>query len=247
MSLLEVIDVQKNYGADVVIQDINMQLNEGELVCLLGVSGVGKTTLFNVIAGLYVPDQGHVLLNGKTINGTPGHISYMLQKDLLLPYKTVLQNLMLPLILRGHSKAEARAEVLRHLPQFGLEKTEMKYPQQLSGGMRQRAALLRTYFASEGVLLLDEPFSALDTITKSSMHRWFMELMQRISLSSIFITHDIDEAVLLADRIYILSGKPGQISHEIQINVPRPRPADFSYTETFLEYKRLVRDALGLS
>lgn len=246
MRLLEVKNVQKNYGDDVVIRNINMHLDEGELVCLLGVSGVGKTTLFNVISGLYQPDRGEVFLKGEAITGHPGHISYMLQKDLLLPYKTVLQNLMLPLTLKGMPKEEAKAEALKHLPDFGLEATAAKYPHQLSGGMRQRAALLRTYFASEGVVLLDEPFSALDTLTKSTMHAWFLDLMERISLSSIFITHDIDEAVLLADRVYILSGVPGEITSEIRIDVPRPRQIDFTYTEEFLHYKRQIRNAIGL-
>lgn len=246
MRLLEVKSIQKNYGDEPVIKDIDLHLNEGELVCLLGVSGVGKTTLFNVIAGLYQPDQGSIYLKGKDITKQAGHISYMLQKDLLLPYKTILQNLMLPLQLKGIRKATAREEVVRQLAVFGLEETVEKYPHQLSGGMRQRAALLRTYFASEGVMLLDEPFSALDTLTKSTMHAWFIDLMERLSLSSIFITHDIDEAVLLADRVYILSGKPGQISAEIKIDLPRPRQIDFAYSETFLDYKREIREALGL-
>lgn len=246
MKLLEVKAVQKNYGDEVVIKDINLHLNEGELVCLLGVSGVGKTTLFNVIAGLYQPDHGSIYLKDEEITKQAGHISYMLQKDLLLPYKTIQQNLALPLRLKGIKKAAARDTVLQHLPAFGLEATAEKYPHQLSGGMRQRAALLRTYFASEGVILLDEPFSALDTLTKTAMHSWFLELMEGLSFSSIFITHDIDEAVLLADRVYILSGKPGQISAEIKIDIPRPREIDFTYTEAFLHYKKEIREALGL-
>ncbi len=246
MAILEVINVRKNYGEQIVIRNIDMHLGEGELVCLLGVSGVGKTTLFHVISGLYTPDEGKVFLHDKDISGQPGQISYMLQKDLLLPYKTILKNVSLPLILRGENKDSAEKKALKLLPDFGLEGTESKYPHQLSGGMRQRAALLRTYFASHGVVLLDEPFSALDTITKASMHSWFLDLKERIKLSAIFITHDIDEAILLADRIYILSGKPGEITNEIKINEARPRSLDFSYSEDFLSYKRRIRDALQL-
>ena len=246
MSILEVQNVRKNYGEQIVIQNIDLHLEDGELVCLLGVSGVGKTTLFHVISGLYEPDEGRVFLHDKDISGQPGQISYMLQKDLLLPYKTILKNVSLPLILQGESRDSAETKALKLLPDFGLAGAESKYPHQLSGGMRQRAALLRTYFASHGVVLLDEPFSALDTITKASMHSWFLDLKERIKLSAIFITHDIDEAILLADRIYILSGKPGTITAEIKIDQARPRNLDFTYSEDFLSYKRKIRDALQL-
>lgn len=246
MPILEVINVRKNYGEQTVIQNITLQLHDGELVCLLGVSGVGKTTLFHVISGLYKPDEGQVILHDKNISGQPGQISYMLQKDLLLPYKTILSNVSLPLILQGDTRQIAEEKALKLFPDFGLKDSETKYPHQLSGGMRQRAALLRTYFASHGVVLLDEPFSALDTITKAAMHSWFLDLKERIKLSSIFITHDIDEAILLADRIYILSGKPGEITAEIKIDETRPRHLDFAYSESFLSYKRQIRDALQL-
>ncbi len=244
MLLLDVKNIRKNYGEQIVIQGIDLYLEEGELVCLLGVSGVGKTTLFNVISGLYSPDEGSVILNGQDISGEAGHISYMLQKDLLLPYKTVLKNVSLPLILQGVPKQEAYEQTRQMLPEFGLYEVENKYPHQLSGGMRQRAALLRTYFASRGVVLLDEPFSALDTITKSSMHAWFLEIKERLGLSGIFITHDIDEAILLADRIYILAGSPGTIQEEIKIEEARPRSLDFAYSDAFLAYKRTIRDRL---
>lgn len=244
MALLQVKDVQKNYGEQVVIKNINLDVAKGELVCLLGVSGVGKTTLFHVISGLYKADQGDVLLDGTSIAGNPGHISYMLQKDLLLPYKTINKNLMLPLTLKGVKKDLALSMVQKELPRFGLDGYGKKYPHQLSGGMRQRAALLRTYFASEGLILLDEPFSALDTITRGQMHSWFLNMMEDLSLSSIFITHDIDEAILLADRIYILAGKPGTLTAEFKIDIPRTNRADFSFTAEFLEYKRQIRAAL---
>ena len=240
MRKLEVKNVSKSFDGKPVLQDISITLEQGELVCLLGVSGGGKTTLFNIISGLLQPDQGEVFLDGKDITNMPGHISYMLQKDLLLPYRTIEDNVALPLLLKGVKKKEARLQVSPMFAQFGLEGTQKQYPAQLSGGMRQRAALLRTYLFSQDVALLDEPFSALDTMTKSSIHKWYLDVMEKIRLSTLFITHDIDEAILLSDRIYLLSGSPGEITGEIIIREPKPRRDDFNLTAEFLEYKRRI-------
>ena len=244
MEKLEVKHVSKRFDGRPVLDDISIELNRGELVCLLGVSGGGKTTLFNVISGLLRPDAGRVLLDGRDITGQPGSISYMLQKDLLLPYRTIEDNVALPLVLRGVKKQAAREQVSPMFRQFGLEGTQKKYPAQLSGGMRQRAALLRTYLFSQDVALLDEPFSALDTLTKSAIHRWFLGVMEQIRLSTLFIPHDIDEAILLSDRIYLLSGSPGTITGEIVIREPKPRPAEFNLTPEFLNYKRQILSML---
>ena len=244
MEKLEVKHVSKRFDGRPVLDDISIELNRGELVCLLGVSGGGKTTLFNVISGLLRPDAGRVLLDGRDLTGQPGSISYMLQKDLLLPYRTIEDNVALPLVLRGVKKQAAREQVRPMFRQFGLEGTQKKYPAQLSGGMRQRAALLRTYLFSQDVALLDEPFSALDTLTKSAIHRWFLGVMEQIHLSTLFITHDIDEAILLSDRIYLLSGSPGTITGEIVIREPKPRPAEFNLTPEFLSYKRKILSML---
>lgn len=227
-----------------MLRGVSLELRRGELVCLLGVSGGGKTTLFNIISGLLPPDSGQVILDGQDITNRPGQVSYMLQKDLLLPYRTIEDNAALPLLLRGVKKAEARQQVSAMFPRFGLEGTEKKYPAQLSGGMRQRAALLRTYMFSRELALLDEPFSALDTLTKSSMHSWYLDVMESIRLSTLFITHDIDEAILLSDRIYLLSGAPGEISGEIVIGEPKPRREDFALTPEFLAYKRQILSLL---
>lgn len=245
MAVLEVKQVSKSFEAETIIKDISLELNEGELVSLLGVSGGGKTTLFNIIAGLSMPDSGNVLLDGDDITGEPGNVSYMLQKDMLLPYKNIVDNVALPLIIRGMDKKKARAEAVRHFAEFGLAGTEKKYPAQLSGGMKQRAALLRTYLFSERVALLDEPFSALDMLTKASMHQWYLNVMEKIKLSTLFITHDIDEAILLSDRIYLLTGKPGAITKEIVIDEPKPRSKDFNLSEKFLEYKKEIIEILG--
>ena len=238
MSDLTVTGVTFAYENTNIIEDINIELHDKELVCLLGASGGGKTTLFNVISGLKKPDQGKVMLDGRDITGQPGNISYMLQKDLLLPYRTIEDNVALPLLIKGENKKAARQKAGELFQEFGLEGTQKKYPKQLSGGMRQRAALLRTYMFSKNVALLDEPFSALDTLTKSDMHRWYLDVMDKIHLSTLFITYDIDEAILLSDRIYLLTGRPGRITEEIVIREPKPRRKDFNLTEEFLEYKK---------
>ncbi len=247
MEILKAGKINKSFGEKQVLKDVSLSLNEGEIISLLGVSGSGKTTLFNVLSGIYTPDSGKVYLKDKDITGKPGEISYMLQKDLLFPYRKVIDNVCLPLILNGTKKKQAREIAAPLFKTFGLEGTELQYPSQLSGGMRQRAALLRTYLSSHGVALLDEPFSALDTITKSSIHKWYLDVMNEINLSTVFITHDIDEAILLSDRIYILTGAPGTITTEIKIDVPKPRDKDFNLTEEFLNYKRQIVNILHLS
>ena len=238
MAELEVRNVTFSYdGVNKILNNVNLKLNDGELVCLLGVSGGGKTTLFNIIAGLLEPQQGQVLLNGEDITGQSGKVSYMLQKDMLLPYRTVEDNVALPLIIKGMKKKEARQKVGGYFEEFGIEGTQKRYPVELSGGMKQRAALLRTYLFSAQVALLDEPFSALDTLTKSEMHRWYLDVMDRIRLSTLFITHDVDEAILLSDRIYLLDGHGG-LTDEIVITEPKPRRKEFVLSEEFLQYKR---------
>lgn len=240
MALLRAEHISKTYGEKKVLEDITIHLEKGELVSLLGVSGSGKTTLFHILSGLIAPDEGKVYLQDQDITSSPGSISYMLQKDLLLSHKKVIDNVALPLLLRGMKKKEARKKANPLFAEFGLEGTQLQYPSQLSGGMRQRAALLRTYLSSNGVALLDEPFSALDTLTKTSVHKWYLDVMQHIDLSTLFITHDIDEAILLSDRIYILNGAPGKIKEEIVIREKKPRAEDFALSEEFLEYKRQI-------
>lgn len=240
MAQLRVEGISKSFDGEPVIRDISIELHKGELVSLLGISGGGKTTLFNIIAGLSAPDKGRVVMDGEDITGCPGHVSYMLQKDLLFPFCTIEDNVALPLIVKGVKKKEARQQAGKYFAGFGLEGTQKKYPAQLSGGMRQRAALLRTYLFSGSVALLDEPFSALDMLTKQSVHGWYLDVMEQIRLSTLFITHDIDEAVLL----YLLTGKPGTITGEIVIKEPKPRAKDFQVTEAFLEYKKTILNHL---
>lgn len=237
MKKLVATDISVAYDGEKIIEGVSLTLNEGELVSLLGVSGSGKTTVFNVLSGLLKPQTGKVLLGGRDITGKPGNVSYMLQKDLLLRHRTVIDNVSLPLVIKGMKKKDAREKARGFFADFGLEGTEKKYPRELSGGMRQRCALLRTYLTGADVALLDEPFSALDTLTKASVHRWYTDIMEKIKLSTVFVTHDIDEAVLLSDRVYILSGKPGRITDEIKIDLPRPRDP---LSDEFIRYKREI-------
>ena len=246
MEILKAQNISKSFGEKQVLSDVNITRNKGEIVSLLGVSGAGKTTLFNILSGIYKADTGNVYLNGEDITGKPGKVSYMLQKDLLFPYRKVIDNVCLPLIINGAKKKEAREKALPLFKVFDIEGTEFKYPDQLSGGMRQRAALLRTYLSSNGVALLDEPFSALDTITRTKIHKWYLDVMGQIDLSTVFITHDIDEAIILSDRIYILSGTPGTIANEIVIDEKKPRRDDFNLTDEFLAYKRKIVQLLHI-
>ena len=248
--ILRAENITKSYSDKTVLKDIGLTLGEGELVCLLGISGVGKSTLFNVLSGLTMPDEGRVLLKGDSaenwqdITGRSGYLSYMLQKDLLLPHKYVIDNVALPLTLKGMRKKEARERAAEYFDRFGLTGTEKKYPAQLSGGMRQRAALLRTYLTGNKVALLDEPFSALDTITRADMQEWFLEVMEEIKLSTIFITHDVDEAILISDRIYIMKGKPAALSEDILVSDPKPRDPSYTTSEEFVAYKKKIRGIL---
>ena len=180
-----------------LLRAVNLELRQGEFAAVLGLSGSGKTTLFNILAGLDQPDRGSVEVKEA--------IGYMMQKDLLLPWKRIIDNVSLPLTLRGVSRAKAHAEVLKHLPSFGLAGLERRWPAQLSGGERQRAALLRTYLYPGNIMLLDEPFAGIDAITREKLHEWLREIRGKLGLTILLITHDIEEAITLADTIYVLS------------------------------------------
>ncbi|WP_064613566.1 ABC transporter ATP-binding protein [Streptobacillus moniliformis] len=225
-----------------IIEDINFHVNSGELVSIIGLSGSGKTTIFNAVAGIVPINTGKILLNDVDVTGKSGKMSYMLQKDLLLPFKTVIENIALPLIIKGMDTKSAFRKVMDNLEFFGFTGLENKYPKELSGGQRQRVAFLRTYMFSDDMNLLDEPFSALDLITKSNIHKWYMEIRKKLNLTTLLITHDIDEAILLSNRIYILNIEKGvgKISKEIYINLGKRD----NTTIEFIEFKKKILEEL---
>lgn len=221
-------EISKTLDRIFTLDDISLRLDKGEFVVIIGPSGCGKSTLFNIIAGLMEPDQGTVWIDEQNWTGKAGRISYMQQKDLLLPSRNIVDNVSIPLLLKGMPKAEARRRAESYLPDFGLAGFGHYYPRQLSGGMRQRAALLRTYLQTSDILLLDEPFAALDAISRHSMQLWLKDLQHRYGSSILFITHDIEEALLLADRIYLFSARPARVRLEIDLLKERENGKDIS-------------------
>jgi ABC-type nitrate/sulfonate/bicarbonate transport system ATPase subunit len=238
--------ITKHYSDSPVLRDVSLELPEGGFVSLLGPSGAGKTTLFNILAGVDAPDEGCVVLAGEDVTGISGRVSYMLQKDLLLEYRTVIDNVILPLVIHGETKKRARESVADFFPRFGLAGYEKKYPRQLSGGMRQRAALLRTCMTRNKVILLDEPFSALDALTRIEMHDWFLDIAETMGLSTLFITHDVEEAIKLSDTVYILTQRPGRVTHRVDMPPPRARAVGFSTSLEFAGFKREILEAIGI-
>ena len=212
MSVLEVKNVTFSYdGVNKILNDVNLTLNDGELVCLLGVSGGGKTTLFNIIAGLLEPQQGQVLLNGEDITGQSGKVSYMLQKDYLLHWRSIRSNALLGLEIQKKLTPETIAYVDALLEQYGLGDFKESYPYQLSGGMRQRVALIRTLAIRPDILLLDEPFSALDYQTRLSVSDEIGTIIRKEGKTAILVTHDISEAISLSDRVVVLTKRPAKL------------------------------------
>lgn len=243
MKVLEAINITKKYKGRDVISNVNISIEEGETVCLVGSSGVGKTTLFQILSGLTNPDAGSVFLHGKDVTSKTGEVGYMLQKDLLLPHFTIAENVALPLRIKKIHKLLAIEKGMRYFDQFGLSGYENAYPSQLSGGMRQRAALLRTYLFGKDVILLDEPFSALDELTRSDMWDWYLKISKELRLSTIFISHSIEEAVFLSNRVYVMAGQPGRIEREINI-VEKVRDNEFRLSEEMQKYKRKILEEL---
>ena len=216
-NILDIKNLSYSFGNNPILKDINIHVNKNEMVAIVGSSGVGKSTLFNLIAGVLKKQVGEITINDS--EDYIGKVAYMLQKDLLFEHKTIIDNVILPLIIAKVNKKEALEEGNRILKQFNLDKYANKYPQQLSGGMRQRVALIRTYMFKRKIFLLDEAFSALDAITKKELHKWYLDLKKEFNLTTLLITHDIEEAVFLSDRIYILGNKPGEIIGEIKIEI----------------------------
>jgi ABC-type nitrate/sulfonate/bicarbonate transport system ATPase subunit len=215
-------------------------------VSLIGPSGCGKSTIFNIVAGLEAPTTGRVLIDGNDATGFIGNVGYMLQKDLLLPWRTVLDNVALGMEIRGTPLAEARQRALPLLQRYGLAGFELQYPSVLSGGMRQRAALLRTLLVERDVVLLDEPFGALDAQTKSQMQDWLLQIFAEFGRTVVFVTHDVEEAVYLSDEIHVMVSHPGRVVETLPIDLPRPRARSIVSTPRFVAIKKYCLDLLRL-
>jgi len=210
-------------GVFQALAPVTLSIPQGRFVSLIGPSGCGKSTIFNIIAGLLEPTAGEVLIDGIEATGTIGRVGYMLQKDLLLPWRSVLDNVILGMEIQGVTLREARGRALPLLHRYGLSGFEHLYPSSLSGGMRQRAALLRTLLFDTDVILLDEPFGALDAQTKLQMQEWLMQLWADFGKTVVFVTHDIEEAIFLSDEVHVMATRPGRIIETIPVPIERPR------------------------
>ncbi|WP_319562087.1 ABC transporter ATP-binding protein [Marispirochaeta sp.] len=239
-SIIRLSEVVKGFAGLDVIDGISLFLNTGEVLALLGPSGCGKSTLMHLVAGLDHPDSGEIMIGGERVNGETGRVGYMHQKDLLLPWKRVMENVTIPLRLKGLPKTEAEKTASPLFAPFGLEGFERYYPSQLSGGMRQRAALMRTYLYRRDIMLLDEPFGALDAITRERLQDWLSGLISSLNTTVLMVTHDIDEAILIADRVMVMSEKPSRILAEEKIPLPRPRSRKMVMEDDFLAAKRRI-------
>jgi ABC-type nitrate/sulfonate/bicarbonate transport system ATPase subunit len=226
------------------LDGIDIEAAEGQFVSIVGPSGCGKSTLFNILAGLIEPTSGQVYLNDLPAGELLGTFGYMPQKDLLMPWRSVLDNTTLGLEIGGVPRRTARKRALQDFPRFGLTGFENGWPASLSGGMRQRAALLRTFLAGREVMLLDEPFGALDALTRQEMQAWLLEIWHADRKTIVFVTHDVEEAIFLSDRVYVLSGRPGRVVLQVDIDIERPRPLSLTTTSRFIELKRQLLEPL---
>jgi ABC-type nitrate/sulfonate/bicarbonate transport system ATPase subunit len=223
--------VAKSFGASEALADVTLELGEGELVAIVGRSGCGKTTLLRILAGLIECDAGEVVRGGRVV--------YMPQGDSLLPWRRTLENVALGLELAGVPRADARERARAQLERFGLHGFERHWPAELSGGMRQRAALLRTFLAGGAALALDEPFASLDALTREELREWLLGVWQAQRRSVLLVTHDVEEALFLADRVYVLSARPGRVRDVLELALPRPRAP-----EQLLAPARRIRELL---
>jgi ABC-type nitrate/sulfonate/bicarbonate transport system ATPase subunit len=228
------------------VRDLSLSVANREFLAILGRSGCGKSTLFNVIAGLIEPNAGVVRLDAEVINGEAGHAGYMMQRDHLFPWRTVRDNVVLGLDVLGEDKRKSRRRAQAMIPRFGLSGFEDYYPAALSGGMRQRAALMRTMLLDRDLLLLDEPFGALDAITRAEMQAWLLEIWEEFRRTVLFITHDVEEAVFLSDRVAVMGGPPGKVLTLVDVEIERPRSyAEVVTSPEFVRVKHEILDVIA--
>lgn len=246
---VEVSHVSKLFRVDErvvhALEDVSLRAKESEFVSLVGPSGCGKSTLLSLICGLMAPDEGSIRLAG--LEGDRlGRVGFMPQQDLLMPWRRLMDNLLLGPEIQGRDGAAAEAEARELLPLFGLEGFERSYPSELSGGMRQRAALLRTMLCHPSVIALDEPFGALDALTRRAMRDWLLQVWRRFGQTVLFVTHDVDEALYLSDRVLIMSPRPGSILMDLEIRLPRPRRPQHLEGAGAAQLRHTILSALGL-
>jgi putative hydroxymethylpyrimidine transport system ATP-binding protein len=235
-----------------VLHDLDLSVPAGSFVSILGPSGSGKSTLLGILAGLDNPDSGEIILGPPALSSNPQsairnpqlQVGYMPQRDLLLPWRTALDNATVALEVSGVQRREARVRVLPMFDEFGLSGFAGSYPAELSGGMRQRVSFLRSAVLARGLMLLDEPFGALDALTRASMHEWLLATFERLGSTFIFVTHDVEEAILLSDMVYVLSPRPGRVVGLVKVDLPRPRTLDSTTDERFLPYRKQLLDLL---
>lgn len=250
MAAIEIAQISKTFAAAgravPALAGVSLEARAGEFVSVVGPSGSGKSTLFNIVAGLERPDSGRVLLDGGDVTGRRGVVAYMPQRDALLPWRSVLDNAVLAAVVQGRDRAAARREAQGLLGTFGLEGFGEALPEALSGGMRQRAALLRTVLWRRPVMLLDEPFGALDALTRAQLQRWLLGLRAALDRTILLVTHDVEEALLLSDRVYVLTPRPGRVALRLPVDLPRPRDYTVVASPRFAALKTTLLEVLGV-
>jgi len=241
--VINIKNLYKSFGKNEVLKGINLTVDKGDVVAIIGPSGSGKSTLFNLIGGLLTPDNGQIFMDDEDITGKRGLISYMPQQAALFSWRTILNNVLLGQELSGLKEEERAVDMLR---KAGLADVIHAYPHELSGGMKQRASFIRALLSPQPFLCLDEPFSALDEFTRLDMQKWLLEILDAYERSILFITHSIDEAIFLSDKIVVLSANPARVKAVIDIPFDRPRSEELLLTNEFLEWKKKVLEVVDM-